>query len=128
MLKSYFGWIVPACLCLVVSAGAAAQSQGLKKGPEISADRKSEQGLEHGKAYAGTREKKKDGELEDDQDEMKKAKKDKAEKKIKEEKSKKEKVAKQEKDKLKKQKDKSKEKDKTKDKTKDAKSKTEVES
>ncbi|MDH3314978.1 MAG: hypothetical protein OER43_04305 [Gammaproteobacteria bacterium] len=125
MLKNYFGWIVPACLCLVVSAGAAAQSQGLKKGPEISADRKSEQGLEHGNAYAGTREKKKDEEQYVDQDEMKKAKKDKAEKQIKEEKSEKEKVAKQEKEKLEKQKDKSKKKEKIKDKNKDDKSEKE---
>ncbi len=53
MLRTYFGWIVPACLCLAVNAGAAAQSQVLKKGTEISTEHKSEQGFEQGKDHAG---------------------------------------------------------------------------
>ncbi len=34
-----------------------AEDRGKHSGPEISVEQKSEQGLEHGKAYAGTREK-----------------------------------------------------------------------
>jgi hypothetical protein len=116
MSKSDFAWTVPLCLCLSFSVGALAQSLDLKKGPEISAERKSEQGLEHGKAYAGSKEKKKGEESYDDEGEVKKAEKEKAEKRIKEEKSKRERVAEQEREQSEKLESKGKEKSKSKNK------------
>lgn len=43
-----------------LSTSVFAGDAGKNKGPEISAEQKSEQGLEQGEAYAGTKEKKED--------------------------------------------------------------------
>jgi len=48
-------------LAFGLSTSVLAKDKGKHKGPEISAEHKSEQGLEHGKAYAGTKEKKEKG-------------------------------------------------------------------
>jgi len=60
-----------------LSTSVFAADTGKHKGPETSAEHKSEQGLEHGDAYAGTKEKKE----KDDKDKGDKEKKEKKEKK-----------------------------------------------
>ena len=74
-----------------LSTSVFAGDTGKHKGPETSAEQKSEQGLEHGEAYAGTKEKKeKDGKDKDDKKEKKeKGDKDKDDKDKKEKKGKK---------------------------------------
>jgi len=66
--------------------------KGQHKGPDTSVEHKSEAGLEHGEAYAGTKEKKeKEEKVKEDKDKEKKEKEDKdKEKKEKEDKDKKE--------------------------------------
>ncbi len=44
-----------------LSTSVSAEDKGKHKGPEISVEQKSEQGLEQGKAYAGDKEKKDKG-------------------------------------------------------------------
>jgi len=51
--------IIMLVLSFGLSTSVLAEDKGKHKGPEISAEHKSEQGLEHGKAYAGTKEKSK---------------------------------------------------------------------
>ncbi len=53
--------IIMLVLAFGLSTSVLAKDKGKHKGPEISAEHKSEQGLEHGKAYAGTKEKKEKG-------------------------------------------------------------------
>ena len=53
--------IIMLVLAFGISTSVLAKDKGKHKGPEISAEHKSEQGLEHGKAYAGTKEKKEKG-------------------------------------------------------------------
>ncbi len=53
--------IIMLVLAFGLSTSVLAEDKGKHKGPEISAEHKSEQGLEHGKAYAGTKEKKEKG-------------------------------------------------------------------
>jgi hypothetical protein len=60
-----------------LSTSVFAEDKGKHKGPEISVEHKSEQGLEHGKAYAGTKEKKDKGDKDKGDKEEKKDKGDK---------------------------------------------------
>ena len=68
-----------------LSTSVFAGDTGKHKGPETSAEHKSEQGLEHGKAYAGTKEKKEKSDKEmggkDKDDKKEKGDKDKGDKK-----------------------------------------------
>ena len=49
-----------------LSTSVFAGDAGKQKGPETSAEQKSEQGLEHGEAYAGDKEKKEKGDKDKD--------------------------------------------------------------
>jgi hypothetical protein len=60
---------------------AGGPSKGKHKGPEVSTEHKSEEGLEHGKAYAGTRGEEEEEEATSTETEEGKAKKEKKEKK-----------------------------------------------
>ena len=68
-----------------LSTSVFAGDTGKHKGPETSAEQKSEQGLEHGEAYAGSKEKKEKGDKEmggkDKDDKKEKGDKDKDDKK-----------------------------------------------
>jgi len=59
-----------------LSTSVFAGEKGKQKGPDTSVEHKSEQGIEHGEAYAGTKEKKET----DDKDKGDKEKKDKGDK------------------------------------------------
>jgi len=77
--------IIMLVLAYGLSTSVLAKDKGKHKGPEISAEHKSEQGLEHGKAYAGTKEKKEKSDKEmggkDKDDKKEKGDKDKGDKK-----------------------------------------------
>ncbi len=73
-------------LSAILPINSVAEDKEKTSGVESSAEHKSEQGLEHGKAYAGTKEKK---EKEEKEGKEKESKKDKKEKGSKEKKSKK---------------------------------------
>ena len=63
--------VISACLLLLVfgwGVGAYGDEEHKQSGVEVSTEHKSEEGLEHGKAYAGSKEKKKDAELSGDSD------------------------------------------------------------
>ena len=69
--------------------------KGQHKGPETSVEHKSEAGVEHGEAYAGTKEKKeKEEKVKEDKDKEKKEKEDKDKKERKDKKEKKSKKGK----------------------------------
>ena len=73
-----------------LSTSVFAGDTGKHKGPETSAEQKSEQGLEHGEAYAGTKEKEEKGDKDkDDKEKKEKSDKDKGDKEKKEKKEKK---------------------------------------
>ena len=68
-----------------LSTSVFAGDTGKHKGPETSAEHKSEQGLEHGKAYAGTKEKREKGDKDKgDKEKREKGDKDKGDKEKKE--------------------------------------------
>ena len=74
--------IIILVLSFGLSTSVLAEDKGKHKGPEISAEHKSEQGLEHGKAYAGTKEKREKGDNnKGDKEKKEKGGKDKGDKK-----------------------------------------------
>jgi len=80
MRKSLF--IIMLVLSFGLSTSVLAEDKGKHKGPKISAEHKSEQGLEHGKAYAGTKEKREKGDKnKGDKEKKEKGGKDKGDKK-----------------------------------------------
>ena len=82
--------IIMLVLAFGLSTSVLAEDKGKHKGPETSAEQKSEQGLEHDEAYAGSKEKKEKGDKEkggkDKDDKKEKGDKDKGDKKEKKEK------------------------------------------
>jgi hypothetical protein len=78
--------ILTLCFCMLfllfgLATAVNAKEEKQHSGVETSAEHKSEQGLEHGKAYAGSKEKKaKEAEDEDEDDDNGKDKKDKEDK------------------------------------------------